>query len=125
MVSSGTSTSTTSTTTTTTTTTVPARNRAPSLRFLSLRRLGAQLTARFVVCDDSAKAVHVTERDVKAFRVTAVRHFLIAGRPCVVHSRTWTLAVRFRHHGRVTVTLRAVDRQGSSSLTKSRSLTYA
>jgi len=33
--------------------------------------------------------------------------------------------VRFRHHGRVTVTLRAVDRQGSSSLTKSRSLTYA
>lgn len=124
-VSSGTSTSTTSTTTTTTSTPVPARNHAPSLRFLSLTRIGARLTARFVVCDDSSKAVHVTERDVKAFRATTTRHFLVAGRPCSVHARTWTLAVRFRHHGRFTVTLRAVDRQGASSPARSRSLIYS
>ncbi len=80
--------------------------------------------ARFVVCDDSTKAVHVTERDVKAFRATTARHFLIAGCPCVVRARTWTLAVRFRHHGRGTVTLRAINRQGKASITRSRSVLH-
>lgn len=122
-VSSGATTSTTSTTTTTTTTT-PAANRAPTLRFLSLRRLGTHLTARFATCDDSFRSLQVVERDMKTYRATTTRRFSVAGRPCIVHARTWTLALRFRHHGRVTVTLRAWDKQGMSSSTKSRSLLY-
>lgn len=112
----------TTTVTTTTTTTTPS-NRAPSIRFLSLRRVGVRVYARFRVCDDHIGRIGVTERDNKARALSYRRHFAVAlASSCGVHSRSWVLAARFRGHGRFVVTLRASDRSGRLSNLASRSL---
>jgi hypothetical protein len=109
---------------TTTTTTTTTRNHAPTISFVSLRRLGPRVYARFSTCDDSAKTLTIVERDTKAHVVTYTRRFSVAGRPCGTHARNWILPVRFRGHGRYTATLRAIDKSGASSRTVSRSLTF-
>lgn len=111
-----------STTTTTATTTV-RRNHAPTIGFVSLKRIGIRVYARFRTCDDTAKAITVIERDTKAHVSAYTRRFSVAGLPCGTHSRNWILPPRFRH-GRYTATLRAVDKSGASSPTVSRSLTF-
>jgi hypothetical protein len=113
---------TTVTTTTTTTTTTPS-NRAPSIRFVSLRRVGIRVYARFRVCDDHIGRIGVTERDNKARALSYRRHFAVAlPNACGTYSRTWIPAARFRGHGRFVVTLRAADRSGRLSNLASRSL---
>lgn len=97
-------------------------NKAPSISFLSLRRTGVRVYARFRVCDDSPKAVEVIERDAKAGQLAYVRRFNVVPNSCVTASRTWTPAPRFRTKGRYVVTLRAVDKSGASSRFASRSL---
>ena len=115
---------TTVTTTTTTTTTVPG-NRAPSISFLSLRRVGARVYARFRVCDDRIGRISVTERDNKARALSAKRRFAVTlTQSCGSFSRSWIPAPRFRSHGRYVATLRAVDRSGALSRIVSRSLFY-
>ena len=42
------------------------QNKPPTIVFLSLKRAGARVYARFRVCDDSGKAVAITARDTKA-----------------------------------------------------------
>ena len=114
--------STTVTTTTTATTTVPG-NRAPTIRFLSLRRSGVRVYARFRVCDDHTGRIAVTERDNKARALSYTRHF--AARltsSCGTFSRNWVPANRFRGHGRLVVTLRAADKSRGLSRLVSRSL---
>jgi hypothetical protein len=112
----------TSTVTTTTTTTTPS-NRAPSIRFLSLRRVGVRVYARFRVCDDRTGRVSVIERDNKARALAQTRRFGIAlNSACGTYSRSWMPARRFRGQGRFVVTLRAVDNSGRLSLLGSRSL---
>jgi hypothetical protein len=111
------------TTTTTTTVTVPG-NKAPTLRFISLKRTGNSAYARFSVCDDSTARLNVTERDSKRGVSAYTRHFLVSGKPCATYSRHWVLAARFRH-GRITVTLQATDGQGATSPTRSRTLTHS
>jgi hypothetical protein len=111
-------------TTTVTTTTTVTRNHAPTISFISLKRVGVRAYARFRTCDDSAKAITVIERDTKAHVRAYTRRFSVAGRPCGAHSRNWIIPARFRTHGRYTATLRAVDKSGASSRTVSRSLTF-
>jgi hypothetical protein len=107
-----------------TTTVVTTRNnRAPSLSFVSLRRLGTHIYARFRVCDDSTARVRVIERDTKRRLAAYQRTFLVKGKPCATYSRHWFLAPRFRH-GRYTGTLQARDRQGATSAVRTHTLTF-
>jgi hypothetical protein len=112
----------TGTTTTTVTTTVNG-NRAPTLAFISLRRVGARVYARFSVCDDKLGKLTIVERDNKARQLSATRRFsVVRSTSCGTFSRSWIPAPRFRTNGRYVVTLRAVDTSGALSLLKSRSL---
>jgi hypothetical protein len=107
-----------------TTTVVTTRNNhPPSLTFISLRRTGTQVHARFRVCDDSTARVRVTERDTKPGVLAYTRTFLVKAKPCATFSRQWTLAPRFRH-GRYTARLQARDRQGATSAVRTRTLTF-
>jgi len=97
-------------------------NAAPTIRFLSLKRLGVRVYARFRVCDDAPKAVEVIERDAKARALSYVRKFSVVPNACVVATRSWKPAPRFRGKGRFVVSLTAVDKSGKSSRSTTRSL---
>jgi hypothetical protein len=99
-----------------------AGNKAPTIAFLSLKRLGKRVYARFRVCDDAAKGVTVVERDAKAGALAYVRRFTVTPNRCVVATRSWVPAPRFRTKGRFVVTLRAIDKSRASSKFVSRSL---
>ncbi len=108
----------------TTPTPVTHRNHAPTIRFLSLRRVGERVYARFSLCDDAPKNVTVVETDHMAGRLGYTRRFSIAPQPCGTHARNWMLIQRFRHAGNFTATLRAVDKSGASSRTVSRTIRF-
>lgn len=99
-----------------------AGNKAPTITFLSLKRLGVRVYARFRVCDDAPKGVTVIERDSKARALAYVRRFTVTPNRCVVATRSWVPAPRFRTRGRFVVTLRAVDKSRASSRFVSHSL---
>jgi hypothetical protein len=101
-----------------------ARNHAPTIKYVSLRRVGARIYARFRLCDDSSKAVTVIERDLMRGRLGYTRRFSVKPLPCGTHARSWHLIGRFHHAGRFISTLRAVDKSGASSRTVSRSLVF-
>jgi hypothetical protein len=110
-------------TTTTTVTTTVNGNRAPVLTFISLRRVGARVYARFRVCDDTINKLTVVERDNKARALSYTRRFSVyRTASCGTFARSWIPAMRFRTKGRYVVTLRAIDKSGALSLLKSRSL---
>jgi hypothetical protein len=102
----------------------PRHDRAPTIAFLSLHRLGIRVYAKFRVCDDSQKSVQVTERDVKAGRLAYTRRFAVVPFTCSTASRHWVPAARFRTAGHLTVTLRAIDKSGATSRTVSRGLRF-
>src|SRR5438034_8307343 len=113
---------TTTTTTTSTTVTVPG-NKAPTIVFLSLKRVGVRVFARFRVCDDRTGRITVIERDNKARALSAQRTFaVVLTASCNTFSRNWIPAARFRTPGRYVVTLRAQDRSRALSRIVSRSL---
>jgi hypothetical protein len=101
---------------------VTRHNHAPTIAFVGLKRVGHRVYARFRLCDDAAKNVTVIERDVMPGRLGYVRRFSVAPLPCGTHARSWMLIPRFRHAGRLTTTLRAVDKSGASSGTVHRTL---
>jgi hypothetical protein len=110
-------------TTTTTVTTTVAGNKAPVIRFVSLKRVGPRVYARFRVCDDKLGKLTVTERDNKARALSYRRRFTVyRSSSCNTFSRHWIPAPRFRTAGRYVVTLRAADRSGALSRLVSRSL---
>jgi hypothetical protein len=109
-----------------TTIVVPAAritNHRPTLTILSARFLGATMYARFRICDDSLKNLTIIETDSRPGKLSYTRRFttLIAPRPCGVYTRHWTPVARFRGAGRYTLTLRARDKSGFTSLPASRS----
>jgi hypothetical protein len=105
-----------SVTTTTTVTSTVQGNAAPALRFLSLRRIGLRVVARFRVCDDTAGTIHVTLRENKARRLAAAHRFSVQlTGSCAAFSRTWRPEARFRSHGRLAIALRAADDEGALS----------
>jgi Ig domain of plant-specific actin-binding protein len=108
---------------TNTTTTTVQGNHAPSVKFISLRRVGARVFARFRICDDGLGAITVIERDNKARALASQRRFRITRTTsCATFSRSWVPAPRFRTKGRYVVTLRAVDTSNALSRIVSRSL---
>jgi hypothetical protein len=104
--------------TTTTVVTVPG-NQPPTISFISLRRVGQRVYARFHVCDDSGRRVTVTERDNKAKALSYTRRFSVT---CGTYARNWLLIKRFRSQGRLVVTLRAADGSGKLSRLVSRGI---
>ena len=115
-------TATTQTTTTVVTTTVPG-NEAPTIQFLSLRKVGVKIYARFRVCDDSGTRMTVIERDTKAHTLAYTRRFAVTPVSCGTYARSWLLLNRFRAPGRLVVTLRAQDRAGRVSRLVSKGVT--
>jgi hypothetical protein len=98
-------------------------NRAPVLKFLSLRRVGKRVYVRFRVCDDKPGRQTITERDNKARALSYTRRFAVTPTlSCGTYSRSWIPAARFRTRGRYVVTLRASDKSGALSRLVSRSL---
>jgi hypothetical protein len=109
--------------TTSTVTTTVQGNKAPTIVFLSLRRVGVRVYARFRVCDDKLGRLTIIERDNKARTLSATRRFgVVRSASCGTFSRNWIPAARFRTKGRYVVTLRAQDTSGALSRIVSRSL---
>jgi len=112
-----------SNTSTSTETTTVQGNRSPSILFVSLKRVGPRVFARFRVCDDGMGRLTIIARDVKARALSTTRRFTVRrALSCGTFSRTWRPAPRFRTHGRYIVTLRAADTSGGLSRIVSRSL---
>ncbi len=109
--------------TTVTTSTTVQGNRAPSLKFLSLKWVGQRVYIRFKVCDDTVGRVTMTARDNKARALSAAHRFsVVRTLPCQSFARHWTPAKRFRTKGRFVVTLRAADSSHALSRLVSRSV---
>ena len=98
-------------------------NRAPTIRFVSLMRIGVRVYARFRVCDDGVGRVTIVQRDVKTGAAAYTRRFSVRTfASCGIFSRNWVPAPRFRTKGRHVVTLRAVDTSRRQSGVASRFL---
>jgi hypothetical protein len=96
---------------------VPITNGRPTIKLISVKFVGARVYARVRICDDSNKNVSVIETDSKPGKPSYTRRFstLVAPQPCGVYTRNWLPALRFRGHGRYTLTLKARDKSGSTS----------
>ena len=98
-------------------------NRAPTIRFISLKRIGVRVYARFRVCDDGVGRVSIVQRDTKTGTAAYTRRFTVRTfASCGTFSRNWVPAPRFRTQGRHVVTLRAIDTSRRQSGVVSRSL---
>lgn len=98
--------------------TVAITNTRPTLAIISVRFTGATVYARFRICDDTPRNLTILATDSRPNRLSFTRRFttLAPPRPCGVYTRHWLPAVRFRGPGRYTVTLRARDTSGLTSL---------
>ena len=101
---------------------VSRTDKAPRITFISLKRLGVRVYVRFRVCDDAVGRVEVIERDSKHGYLAYSRRYNVVPRLCVVATRSFVPAPRFRTRGRYTVTLTAIDKSGKASRSISRSL---
>jgi len=104
---------------------VTITNRRPTIAIVSVRFTGARIYARFRICDDSPRNVTILATDSRPRVASFTRRFttLVPPRPCGVYTRNWLPAVRFRGPGRYTVTLRARDTSGLTSLPARRTFT--
>ena len=102
------------------------RNHRPSLVILRVEFTGSTVYATFRVCDDSFKNLAVKETDSRPGRLSYTRRFatLVPPRPCGVYTRHWLPVARFRGSGRYTLTLRATDKSGLTSLPARRTFSH-
>jgi hypothetical protein len=98
--------------------TTPPPNGRPTLKIISVQFTGQTVYARFRTCDDSLKNLGIIETDSRPGKLSYTRHFatLVPPTPCGVYTRHWLPAARFRGPGRFTITLRARDKSGLTSL---------
>jgi hypothetical protein len=101
-------------------------NHRPTLVIISARFVGAAVYARFRICDDSLKNLTIIQTDSRPNVASYTRRFttLVPPRPCGVYTRHWTPVARFRGPGRYTLTLRARDKSGLTSLPARRSFNH-
>ncbi len=80
--------------------------------------LGAKVYVRFRVCDDQPRNLGILVRETRPGVRPALRRFAtrVPPRPCGAYTRSWLPAQRFRGPGRYTITLRARDASGRTSL---------
>jgi len=106
-------------------TTLP-RNGRPTLKIISVQFTGQTVYARFRTCDDSFKNLGIIETDSRPRKLSYTRHFatLVPPSPCGVYTRHWLPAARFRGPGRFTITLRARDKSGLTSLPARRTFSH-
>jgi len=106
-------------------TTLP-RNGRPTLKIISVQFTGQTVYARFRTCDDSFKNLGIIETDSRPGKLSYTRHFatLVPPSPCGVYTRHWLPAARFRGPGRFTITLRARDKSGLTSLPARRTFSH-
>jgi len=99
-------------------TTPPAKNSKPTIKLISVRFAGARVYARVRICDDSYKNLTIVETDSRPNKASYTRRFStrLAPQPCGVYTRNWVPAPRFRGHGRYTITIKATDKSGSTSV---------
>ena len=101
----------------------PTANKAPTIQFLALTRVGARVYARFRVCDDGFGKVTVVQRDQKARTASYARRFAVSiSASCGTFTRSWVPAKRFRAPGTYVATLRAIDKSQRFSRLVSRSM---
>jgi hypothetical protein len=102
------------------------RNHRPSLAILRVQFTGATVYATVRICDDSFKNLAISETDSRPGRLPYTRHFatLVPPRPCGVYTRHWLPVARFRGPGRYTLTLRATDKSGLTSLPARRTFSH-
>jgi hypothetical protein len=104
---------------------VTITNRRPTIAILSVRFSGATVYARFRICDDSRKNLTILATDSRPRVASYTRRFatLAPPNPCGVYTRHWLPVARFRGPGKYTVTLRARDKSGLTSLPARRTFT--
>jgi len=104
---------------------VTVTNRRPTLVIISVRFSGATVYARFRICDDAPKNLTILATDSRPNVASYTRRFttLVPPRPCGVYTRHWLPVARFRGPGKYTVTLRARDTSGLTSLPARRTFT--
>jgi hypothetical protein len=98
--------------------TTPVTNARPTLRILKVTFLGARIYVRLRVCDDTPRNLGILVRETRPGVRPALRRFAtrVPPRPCGAYTRSWLPAQRFRGPGRYTITLRAQDASGRTSL---------
>jgi hypothetical protein len=98
--------------------TTPITNRRPTLRILKVTFLGARVYVRMRICDDTSRNLGILVRETRPGVRPALRRFAtrVPPRPCGAYTRNWLPAQRFRGPGRYTITLRARDTSGLTSL---------
>jgi hypothetical protein len=114
----------TTTTATTTATASAGGHKAPTVTFLSLRRSGARLYARYKVCTSSPGVLKITAEDAKTKAKPDTHRFAVHATSCGSYANDWSLAKSFLTPGKLVVTLRAADPTGALSEVVSRSLTF-
>jgi hypothetical protein len=105
---------------------VTITNHRPTLTILAVQFTGSTVYARFRICDDSFKNLSIAETDSRPGKLSYTRHFatLVPPRPCGVYTRHWLPVARFRGPGRYTLTLRATDKSGLTSLPARRTFSH-
>jgi hypothetical protein len=98
--------------------TTPITNRRPTIRIISIRFTGARVYARFRICDDVPRNLAILVTETRPGVAPAHRRFAtrVPPRPCGAYTRNWLPAQRFRGPGRYTITLRARDVSGLTSM---------
>jgi hypothetical protein len=98
--------------------TTPITNRRPTVNILGVLFTGARIYVRFRVCDDVARNLSILVRETRPGVRSSLRRFAtrVPPRPCGAYTRNWLPAQRFRGPGRYTITLRARDVSGLTSL---------
>ena len=96
----------------------PITNRRPTISIISIRFTGARVYARFRICDDTPRNLAILVTETRPRVASANRRFAtrVAPRPCGAYTRNWLPAQRFRGPGRYTITLRARDTSGLTSI---------
>jgi hypothetical protein len=104
----------------------PITNHRPVVTILGVQFVGSTVYAHLRICDDSFKNLSIRETDSRPGKRSYTRFFatLVPPRPCGAYTRHWLPVLRFRGPGSYTLTLRATDKSGLTSLPVRRTFSH-